>query len=467
LVDAITLDPAIITDSYSSEIAYNIYDGLVSFDSNSLSVAPALAIKWKTIDNGKTWIFDLRKGVKFSDGTSFTAAAVVNSYYKRFQKDRKQYSEVEENIKRVEAINEYKVKIILREADYGFIKRILDVPYLISLNKTGKNGEIIRLGTGPFYLKKWKKGEYIILNKNRFYWGKKVKIDSVIIKIVNSSYEKILKFQNGYGDLLRINSKKEENYLLSKKKVNYFENKSLLIYYLGFNIKKKPFNNLLVRKAFAKLINKKRLVNYVFQNTAIPSETFVPYFVEGVNKDVHDYKFDLSGAKMMLNKAGYKDGFTFTLLIREASQDVRELAAYIGRIALKVGIKVRIKEFSYVDLVKQLKKENFDAYIAGFVTPPDPELFLEPNFLINGSFNRRGYKDIEINNLLKKARSSTGEKRKKLYYKIQKKIHQDIPLIPLFLLKSKVISKKNIFGIEVSPLGIILFKDIYIKNGVN
>ncbi len=453
----LSIAPSKIDDLFSSEIAYNIYDGLVTFDENGFGIIPSLAISWETPDNGKTWIFQLRKGVKFSDGSPFSADDVVVAYSEGT-------SEVKNIIEKVISLSLYKVEIILKKPLLNFIERLANATFLIPSKKSFLSGEFKPIGTGPFKLIDYIKNKKIVLGKNKYYWGGEVKSEKIIVKMVEDSYRKMIEFRSGVGDIVRVESKDEESRLPLTEGLNIYEKKSLLLFSLIFNTRRPPFYDKEIRKAFAHLLNKRKLISYIFQDIASPISTFVPPFLKGFNSKIKDYKFSVKESKHLLGKKRITNlPFKCTLYFNNRNNDIQRLATGIAQLTANHGFKINLKKVPPEALGNIMIHRAFDLVIVGFVSAPEAGLYLSYFFNSTGRYNFSGYHNKEVDSLLEKASVSSPLIRYEIYRKVQEIIHNDIPVIPLFLLKSKVVTRSNVYGIKITPLRTILFKNVYKK----
>jgi peptide/nickel transport system substrate-binding protein len=196
--DASGLDPARETDGESFYIADNVYDNLVSFINGTTDIEPGLAEKWDVSANGLEFTFYLRKGVKFHDGTDFNADAVVYSLARQFKKDHPAYKYgpwkywsamgMDDIIKDVVKVDDYKVKILLKKKEAPFLANLaMQFAAIVSptaAEKEKENFKSTACGTGPFKFVQWIKDDSIILERNDNYWGRKAYLDRLILKVI-------------------------------------------------------------------------------------------------------------------------------------------------------------------------------------------------------------------------------------------------------------------------------------------
>ncbi|KPC98772.1 Oligopeptide transport ATP-binding protein OppF [Geobacillus sp. BCO2] len=185
--DSVSLDPATVTDGESLKVTKNIFDTLLDYNDNDTSIKPALATEWTISNDGLTYTFKLRQGVKFHDGTEFNADAVVFNFERwangnadKFPYYGSMFGGYKQDdshvIKEVKALDKYTVQFVLKRPQAPFLKNLAMTPFAIAspeaVKKYGDKFGEHPVGTGPFVFKEWKRNERIVLEKNKDYWEK-------------------------------------------------------------------------------------------------------------------------------------------------------------------------------------------------------------------------------------------------------------------------------------------------------
>ncbi|HEB12043.1 MAG TPA: ABC transporter substrate-binding protein, partial [Spirochaetales bacterium] len=194
--DAVRLDPADVTDGESIQRMDNIFEGLVEYKEGSTEIQPALAKSWETSADGKEITFNLRKGVKFHDGTDFNADAVVFSFARQYDVDHlyHQYGEwaywgwMFYDVEKVVKIDDYKVKIVLSNVNASIMTSLamftVNIVSPTNAEKYKEDAFKNPTGTGPFKFVEWVKDDHITLVANENYWRKRPKLDKLIFKVI-------------------------------------------------------------------------------------------------------------------------------------------------------------------------------------------------------------------------------------------------------------------------------------------
>ena len=305
------LDPTAGAAAAIDEIVYaNIFEGLTRIDENG-AIKPGLAESWTISDDGKTYLFKLRSGVKFHDGTDFNADDVVFTLDRaRGEKSVNAQKALFEPIDSVTAIDPQTVEIKLKRPtgnmlfNLGWGDAIMVAPESAETNKTNP------VGTGPFKLGKWVKGDSIALTKNADYWGDAAKLDKATFKIVADSAAALSALMAGDVDAFPIFAAPEmlpqfEADPRFTVMIGTTEGETIL----STNNQAKPFDDVRVRKAIAHAINRQALIDgAMFGYGTLIGSHFAPH--NPAYKDLSGtYDFDLDKAKALLKEAGLEAGF--------------------------------------------------------------------------------------------------------------------------------------------------------------
>lgn len=464
--DARSLDPGKTTIQYSGEVVSNIFQGLIRYKRGTYTLEPCLARKWQMKDQGKRWIFFLRKGVEFHDQTKFDARSVVYSFKKRMELAETEYPKWKlffPYITEVRAVDKYIVEISLSKPFAPFLTALTDPVAFIIANGSLNKSEFKPVGTGPYKLKNWIKGKSIFLDRNDNYWEGKVRISKVIFKIISNPTLRVNQLKSGRADVIEIRSAYENTEFVGRKDINIYYSQLNSTFFLGFNTRKKPFNRVEVRRAFAHLIDKEILIKQTFQNMAIAAVSPLPPHILGYDKNLKHHPFDLRRARQLLIKTGLESGFTCKLYFLKGDVGEQKIADTFARNARQVNIRIIKKPYPFEILLEKLKQGEPDLYIRGWVAGPDPDIYLYSNFTLKkGNSNWALYDNPVLEDLLQKAREMMNtEKRERLYKKALAIIHKQVPWIPLYHLRYLTVCKKNIKNIYLDTNTYIIFKDAY------
>ena len=463
--DAINLNPWQADEMYSNEVAANIFEGLVRFKKNSTAVEPCLATAWSVKEGGKRWVFTLRRGVTFHDGTPFDARAVLYSFQTRLEKQQTLYQRLSflfSFITGIRSSDPYSVEITLDRPYAPFLIALADSAAFIQPDGAGKTGAFRPVGTGPFQFASWSKGRSLILTRNPGYWAGRVGLEKVIFKVMPDSLGRMLQIKNGSADMAKVQSGKEFEELSRRSNIALFRNPSIDIHYLGFNTRKRPFDRKEVRAAFLHIINKGSMVKKVFQNLADPAYSSLPIPLLPGNDVPPQNGFDLEAARALLKQANLQNGFSCTLYFPDGQEGVQEIADILAIYAKKVGIRIDRVRLPFAELVKVASRGEHDLLLMGWSTGPDPDFFLYPLFTFSpGNRNRFFYENPELTLLLDEGKTTLDKlQRERIYLKALDILKNDIPWIPLFNLIEIMACSQKVSGLGFTPLGHAVFRDV-------
>lgn len=455
--DAISLDPANATDMDSIKVTVNIFETLVKYEKEGKEIIPSLAVDWKCSEDGLTWVFKLRQGVKFQDETNFDAQAVVfnfqrwmdinNPYHNgQFSYWNYVFGGSSGFVKSVTALSDYTVEIKLSKPYAPFLSTLTMPVFSIespeAIKKYGNEVYKHPIGTGPFCFKSWKLNESIILVRNNKYWNGTAKVNEVEFKVIPSSKDRLEKLKQ--STIFIADDLGPDDTLAVEKdsKLQLFLRPCFNVGYMAINNEKPPFNNRQVRTAISYAINKDELIKEAFDNIAKPAKTFIPPLLSGYNEGIEESEYNTEKAIQLLTEAGYPEGFKTTLWVMDCSRSYfprpLQVAQYIKASLKKVNIEVTINTYNWDEYLNRIKNGEHELALIGWNGDNiDPDNFLntllssdnaKPGSASNYSF----YRNKEIDVLLTQARETNDMVfRKSLYRRLLGIVNYDVPSIPL------------------------------------
>ncbi len=484
LGDASYLNPVLASDSASASINSLIYNGLVKYDKD-LVLTGDLADRWEIKNNGKEIIFYLKKNVKWHDGTNFTADDVKFTYEKLIDPNIKTpYSSDFLLIEKCEIINDHTIKFVYKKPfvpaleSWGIEiipKHIFDTDKY-DFHKNPANRAPI--GTGPYKFVKWVSDEKIELVSNNDYFEGKPFISRYVFKIVPDQSVQFLELLNKSIDSMSLTPDQSLSRNKSFHYYNRFEYPSFSYTYIGFNLNNIFLKDKNVRLAIAHAINKDEIIKGVLLNKGLSATGPFPAQSWAYNEDVVDFEYNPELSKKLLSQSGWetldKDSILtkkivegnkekvvklkFNLITNQGNK-MRQLTAEILQTQLKkVGIDIEIQVIEWsVFINNYINKRNFDMVILGWNLGRDPDQYLiwHSKQTNPGQYNFVSYNNSEVDKLLEQGRTEFNfEKRKKIYKKIHKIIHSDIPYIFLYYPNVLSVVHKRFNNVELTKAGI-------------
>jgi peptide/nickel transport system substrate-binding protein len=492
-----TLNTWLASDAWSLKVLSRIIETLYIREPKTLKLIPWLAASEPVYDEASISYTVKLRPAKWSDGSELTSedVAFTGQVIKEFKVPR--YLSRWDFVRKIETPDKHTVKFYLEKPEAIFLERTLTTPIVqkkqwLSVVEAARKTEkpLITLqtynvqepvGTGPFVLKEWRKGAFLFLERNKHFFGKGLTIagrllgpyiEGIIFKIYGTSDAAILALKKGDIDMFWWSV--EPGYLEDLKKekdIRIFSTEKSGLYYMGFNVRKAPFNDVTLRRAIATLIDKDFIISRILQGYGVkmdsvvpPANRFwycsdVPHYGEGLNREKRMRK-----AYEMLRGAGYtwevppvdqggKVGkgkgirlpngqamADFSILTPPADYDPqRAMAGVIIQEWLReMGMPVFSKPMAFSALIQQVKtRHDFDAFILGY-----GNLSVDPDYVRNffdsendkpRGWNMSGYRNPAFDRIAEASASAMDdEKRRALLCEMQKIVISDLPYIPLY-----------------------------------
>ena len=441
----------------------------------------------KLTEHNPIIIFELRSGVKFHDGHEFDAKDVLFTYKSII--DNKNISPRKsdfEPIKDFQIINKSKIKIVykrLYSPAFGTWSIGILPEHLLnkkSLNKESKRRKMnqkkftLRLskfnrnpiGTGPFKFKEWRTDELIKLEKNEEYWDGVPNYSEFIYRIIPDSLTQEMAFYTGTIDSYGAGVH-QVNRLKKDKRFQVFSGLSFGYTYIGYNMRRKPFDDLRVRKALAMAINTKQIHEFVLNSQA--ENITGPFVKQGphYNKSIRPIPYDPQQAIKLLHEAGWKKRngllikngkkLTFKLLTNHGNEIRKSIAIVVQDSWKRIGIKVSFDTVEWAVFIKKhINELNFDAVILGWSLGLDPDLFQiwHSSQTNKGQLNFVGYKNKIADKLIVKIRQEYDLKKQIVYaHKLHRIIATDQPYTFLYNSKWTALLDRKIAILQKSKNG--------------
>ncbi|QCJ42215.1 glutathione ABC transporter substrate-binding protein [Bacillus sp. S3] len=471
LSDAENLDHHFMSTINAASVTHmKIYEGLVGRDKNA-EIKPLLAEEWKQLDD-TTWEFKLRKGVKFHDGTAFNAAAVKATFDRLLDPNvGSPRAVVFKMVKEVKVVDEFTVQFILSEPFAPLLSILASHEGGIispkTIEKFGKKIINEPSGTGPFVFESWSPGQEIIFTKNKEYWGTKAKVDKVVFKVVPEETTRISMLETGEAHIAEPLSVPMMSTVESSSQVGVYRSEGFGTEYIGFNVKKEPFNDIRVRKAIAHAVEMDSILKGVYNNVGKKANSLLGSKVFGYHADMKAYEYNLNEAKKLLAEAGYPNGFETTLKTMDSKERVN-MAEVLQSQLKGIGIKLHIQVLEYGTFVDQVNKGDSEMFILSWRNATGDADYNQYNLFHTDSQGASGntffYSNKEVDSLIESARKEKDqEKRIELYAKSQELEMKDAVYIPVRVIENLAAVAKGVNGFSITPSGYLDINDVSIK----
>ncbi len=498
--DSVGLDPAYETDGNSFMVCDNILEALVFYADESTALEPGLAESWDIAPDGMTYTFHLRKGVKFHDGTAFNADAVVFSIGRMMKEPNVKFMnpdmklpaqerppeywlqmEMDKTVGAIEAKDEHTVVFKLNRVDAPFLANMgMDFADIISPTAFMKNPkEFLRnpVGTGPFTFVQWIKDDRIVLEKFADYWDKNggPYLDKVVFRSIPENSVRFLELKTGNIHICQFPNAADIPLAKKDPNLQIISQPGMNIGYLSFNHTKKLWQDVHMRRAIAYAINRKAIVDNIYQGMGEVAKNPIPPTMWGYNKEIEDFPYDPELAKKELEAAGYPEGkglpeitlWSMPVPRPYNPEGLKVGVAMISDLA-KVGINARIVSYDWGTYLKRQREqpEDMDLFQLGWTGDNgDPDNFLAVLFdgLADPSV-RTQWKNEEYHKLMQAGKQTVDQTRdRKSYQNALKLIHDEAAVISVA--HSTVIwpALNNVMNFKLHPTASVRMKNVWLK----
>ncbi|MCB2019407.1 MAG: ABC transporter substrate-binding protein [Burkholderiaceae bacterium] len=461
--DVQSMDPHSLNETLQLSFTASVYEPLIG-RGKDMALVPLLATKWTQV-SPNVWRFELRKGVKFHDGTPFNADDVVFSFNRAADPggDMRGYTS---SFKEVRKIDDYTVEIETT-APFPILPDVISNVYMMSkkwseTNKAEKpvdrrkgienTASFKANGTGPFRLKERQPGTRTVIVRNLNYWDKvDTNVDEVVFTPIGSDATRVAALLSGEIDVMEPVPLQDVERVKANPNLVVMQGPELRTIFLGMDQKrdellfssvkgKNPFKDVRVRKAFYQAIDIEAIKTKVMRGAATPTALMVAPGVRGFQADMNTrLPYDPEAAKKLLAEAGYPNGFEVTMNCPNDryvndSAICQAVAANLARIGVKINLQAETK----VSYFPKILSRNTSFYLLGW-TPstgdshdPLAALMATPDGKGQGQFNLGSYSNPKLDELTHKIQSETDQKKRNELIREAFKIHQDdVGHIPL------------------------------------
>jgi ABC-type transport system substrate-binding protein len=401
--DVSTLDPAIGYDWQNWSMIKSLFDGLMDYEPGTTTLKKDLAEDYAISDDGLTYTFKLRQGVKFHNGREMTADDVAYSLNRVVNPKTQSpgagffgsiagFDAVSNGeavvLEGVKVVDPHTIAITLSRPDATFLHVMaINFSSVVPKEEVEKWGEDFGkhpVGTGAFKLAEWTLGQRLVFQRNVDYWNTGLpKLDQITFEVGQEPVVALLRLQNGEVDIpgdgippakfLEVTQNPEQAKMV-------VEGGQLQTGYVTMNVNTPPFDKVEVRRAVNMAINKDRIVR-IINGRAIPANQPLPPTMPGYAKDYQGYPYDVEGAKKLMAEAGYADGVDTELFVYNTDPNPR-IAQAIQQDLAAIGIRAEIKSLAQANVIDAGGEGQAPmiwsggmAWIADF---PDPSNFYGP-----------------------------------------------------------------------------------------
>jgi dipeptide transport system substrate-binding protein len=480
--------PSIHSSSTSQDAMRPIHDRLLRELRGSIRIVPSLAERWEISPDGKTYTFFLKRGVKWHSNAHFKPTREFNADDVVFTLERQwkaahpyhrvntstyvyfQSTGMGQLLQRVKKTDDHTVEIQLKQPSVSFLfnfalmfTAIQSQEYATALLEQGHPERLDHqpIGTGPFELVQYEKGQRIRYRAFEDYWEGRVPLDELVFLIVPDPKDRWKKIQSGECHVMVFPNPDDLPAMRRHPGVTVAQQPGINVSYWALNMDKPPFNDVRVRKAMNMAINKQAIIDELYRDTAIAAVSVIPPTMWSHNDQLKDEPFDPSRAKQLLAQAGYPHGFQTDLwamsVDRAYNPDPQRMARMIQSDLAKIGVRADIKNVEWKDYSRRLRNGEHQTALHGWNgSTVEPDYFFK-NLLAcdsaeHGGTNVSRFCHPDFEQLLERARSlPEAEDRIPLYWQAQRIFKEQAPWVPIAHSKQTLVYRNEVLNMKVSP----------------
>ncbi len=490
------IDPGITSNSFASVFLVNCFEGLVNYSRNN-EIIPGVAESWDISEDGKTYTFHLRKGLKWSDGSDLTSEDFKYSMMRVLDPaTTAQYvsflTDYIEGAAELFQNGTGELGVECPDPDTLVIKLTKPAPYFLDMlgmwvydpvqkATIEANGDKwttkpeTYICNGPFKITDMKLGESVTLEKNENYWdADNVKMEKITFRYIKDQSTALTAFESGkvdgirsvpLADVPRLKQESDDYYIIPGFSETYY-----LI-----NIHKKPFDDVRVRKALNLAVDRQALINNVLQSADIPASALVPQGYVAGGKDFTDGRGDfdikdtasIEEAKQLLADAGYPNGEGFPTLELSYYSDpqVKLIVESLAQMFKdNLGINVNITTEEWAVYYENVKADKYDVAAMGWNADYLHPMSFMALFYSTDLNNLTKYSNPEYDKLIDQAQVEQDPvKAMELMREAETLMMNDYPFLPLFYRASSLMMSEKVKGWYLTTSASLMFKDAYIE----
>jgi ABC-type transport system substrate-binding protein len=469
------LDPAVAgSNGYGDIIPVwdNITEGLTRFRTGSAEIEPALAESWEASDDGLQYVFTIRQGVTFHDGTPLNAEAVAFNFMRQLDEENPLFQETMvyrgiafADVESVEATDEYELTVtmsrptILLPGNLAIFAAGIVSP--TALEEQGAEFGQAPVGTGPFRFESWTKDVELVFTANDDYWGGRPALDRVVWRTVAEDTVRLSELQTAAIDVANQIDFKDAGTIESDANLQLITGPFLNVQFLAFNQAIPPFDNRDLRVAVQHAINKQNVAEVVASgHYTIGAGPIAPTLIGYDPALAEKFPYDPEAAQALVAESGLSD-ISFELVNR-ANSFWPLLGQLIQADLAAIGITANLLTLEDAEFFDHLNSGEAQAFINDWTWDNgDPDNVMFSLFVHERAFNRLGYKNEEVNRLVLEAQEvADPDTRAELYVEAQNLILDDAINVFLGYPEKAIGALATVQNLVVSPVGAVVLREV-------
>lgn len=479
LEDSDNLDPVTNDGNVNIWVFMNVYDQLVRVTADGLNLEPALAESWEISEDATTYTFHLRQGVTFSDGTPLKASDVVYSFTRAANDPAQTWTftltalqrDANGQVQGITAPDDNTVVIVLAQAWAPFLADVamFNLSIVSEAFASGNEARLVEecMGTGPFVMAEWAKGEYISLTKNPNYWEEGLPyLDEVRVNVVPDDNARILQLQGGEIDAMYNVPANRVPELKQDANLKVVEFPSTYILFVTLNHRNPPLDDLNARLALNYATDRKTLIDVVLFGVGTEATTFMPKGALFWNDQLPGFPYDPTVAKDYLSKSKTPDGFTIKFQFQGGDSEATQLGSVLKDLWSQIGVTLELEPVEQGVYRDSYDNATFETQYTGWTNDIiDPDELVSYAVLPESSKNyQTGWTNQEVMDLAQQGRTELDpEKRQEIYFRIQELWNADSPMVVLYQKPYVEVMTTKVHNFQQPPTAQYVWKETWLE----
>lgn len=467
-VDAETYNPILTNNTSGNRVGQLIFNGLIRLD-NELVPQPALAESWDISEDGLTYTFHLRTGVKFHDGADFTSADVKYTYDEILDEENNApYRNRYVAVTSVECPDDETVVFNLNMTNSALMAYMdLGIIPQGAMDNAVAFGTA-PVGTGPYKVESYTLNSQTVLSANEDYWEGTPGTDTINVFVINDNSTRLASLESGDVDFVCSPLTASDLELVEDNKdlvMNHVP--GLGFTYLGFNVEDPIIGDLAVRQAVAYMTDKQNISDVIYSGMDTPGKTPLLSSSWAYDDSLKDYEYSKEKAEAALDDAGWvdsdgdgirdKDGTPLAFTISTHTDDTSrfQVVEYLQNQLKEIGMDVDVSLTEWASFSDSMMQHSLQVWVAGWLNQLDPDRMYDM-FYTDGGSNYGCFSDSEVDEALDAGRASSDEtERAGNYQKIAQTVTDNVWYVTLVEQAYISIHSNKLEGYTVYPSGSI------------
>ena len=474
----VQLDPAVAGSNGYGDILPvwdNVTEGLTRFKTGGVEIEPALAESWEVSEDGLQYVFAIREGVTFHDGTPLDAKAVETNFLRQLDEENPLFQEtmvyrsiIFADVESVEATGDLELTVtlsrptVLLPGNLAIFAAGIVSP--AALEAQGAEFGQAPVGTGPFSFESWTKDVELVMVANENYWGGRPALDRVVWRTIADDTVRLTELQTAAIDVANQVDFKDAGTVENDPNLQLITGPFLNVQFLAFNQALPPFDNPQVRQAVEHAVNKQNVAEVVSSgNYTLGAGPIAPTLIGYDESLAEKYPYDPEAAKTLIAESGLTD-ISFDLYNR-ANSFWPVLGQLIQADLATVGITANLQSLEDAEFFDQLGTGETQAFLNDWTWDNgDPDNVMYSLFVQERAVTRMGYKNEEVNDLVLQAQETAdSDIRAELYFKAQDLILDDSVMVVLGYPEKAIGALATVENLKVSPVGAVVLREVDIS----